>query len=115
MHDVDVFGRDQSFQLACGASQLEWIGRGIDQRHPFAAEALQLRDERAVPATSARAPACSSARVTISAVRAAGSSRSAGTICRTIAPANVRGERSVSPCLSLTDPASFDRRPRYFQ
>src|SRR6476646_10221590 len=38
-----------------------------------------------------RAPACSSIWATLSAVRATGSSRSAGTICRMVAPASVRG------------------------
>src|SRR5438034_2650391 len=42
-------------------------------------------------ATSARAPISRSAAATLSAVRAAGSSRNAGTICKTVAPAKVRG------------------------
>ena len=43
------------------------------------------------PATSARAPACRSVNATLRAVRATGSSRRAGTICRTVASAKVRG------------------------
>ena len=42
-------------------------------------------------ATSTRAPACRSAATTSIAVRATGSSRKAGTICRIVAPTKVGG------------------------
>src|SRR5262245_26589473 len=57
-------------------------------------------------ATSARVPACSSPAATMSAVRATGSSRSAGTICRMVAPAKVWGDACVSSCSVLTQPMS---------
>src|SRR4030088_541610 len=54
-------------------------------------------------ATSARAPDCSSAAATVSAARAAGSSRKAGTICKMVAPAKVRGGACVSSLSLLTE------------
>src|SRR5712672_1539953 len=54
-------------------------------------------------ATSARAPDCSSAAATVSAARAEGSSRKAGTICKIVAPASVRGGACVSSLSLLTE------------
>ena len=47
VHDIDSLGGDQLLQLACAAPQLERVGRGVYQRHPLAAETIELCDERA--------------------------------------------------------------------
>jgi hypothetical protein len=48
------------------------------------------------PATIARAPTCTSARAALTVVRACEESRSAVTICSTVAPASVRGSARFS-------------------
>src|SRR5262249_51220259 len=57
-------------------------------------------------ATSARAPDCASAQATSSAARATGSSRKAGTICRTVALAKVRGPTWLSSLLTEAIPST---------
>src|SRR5262249_50388751 len=57
-------------------------------------------------ATSARAPDCTSAEATLSAARAIGSSRKAGTICRTVASAKVRGCAWLSSLLTEAIPST---------
>ena len=62
-------------------------------------------------AMSARAPDCSSAWATLTAVRATGPSRSAGTICSTVAPASVRaGSAAVAVIRCSPDPDPFQPR-----
>src|SRR5262245_51567100 len=57
-------------------------------------------------ATSARPPDCTSAEATLSAARAIGSSRKAGTICRTVASAKVRGCAWLSSLLTEAIPST---------
>src|SRR5262249_35441292 len=69
-------------------------------------------------ATSARAPDCASAQATLSAARATGSSRKAGTICRTVALAKVRGRTWLSSLLTEAIPSArvglFAARPSLY-
>ena len=109
VHDVDALGRDQLLERARAAAELEWIDGGVGERNPFAAERFELGRPaaRRRRRSCARAPDCSSAWATLTAVRATGSSRNAGTICRMVAPArcagNVRARRNrCSPTLSLS-------------
>src|SRR5215831_19052902 len=61
------------------------------------------------PATSARAPDCTSAAATLSAVRATGPSRKAGTICRTVASAKVCGGAGLSSLCTEANSLDPDR------
>src|SRR6516165_5743416 len=61
------------------------------------------------PASSARAPDCTSAAATLSAVRATGPSRKAGTICRTVASAKVCGGAGLSSLCTEANSLDPDR------
>ena len=57
MHDIDPLGRDEVLERARALAQLERVDGVVHQRHPFAAERLELGDQRAIVGRDQRAGA----------------------------------------------------------